>query len=90
MTSDRHSKVARPRVDPERTRASIRRLMGIYREISSVADEVSLIRCPYKDATSRCTANFDCRNQYFLPDRPGEQAICTGSDKLDYRKAWQL
>ena len=90
MTSDRQSKGARPSADPERARASIQRLMGIYREISAVADEVSLIRCPYKDAMSRCTANFDCRNQYFLPDRPGERAICTGSDKLDYRKAWQL
>ena len=90
MTSDPQGKATRPAVDPERARASIQRLMGIYREISAVADEVSLIRCPYKDAASRCTASFDCRNQHFLPNSPGEQAICTGSDKLDYRKAWQL
>ena len=90
MATNSKSNETRPAVDQERAQASIQRLMSIYSEISSVADEVSLVRCPYKDAASRCTASFDCRNQHFRPDHPGERAICTGSDKLDYRKAWQL
>ena len=77
------------RVDPERIRASFTRLMEIYRGISETADNVAIGRCPYKDARSRCTAKFDCRNQHFVPNKPGEPAICVGSDKLDYRKAWQ-
>lgn len=76
-------------VDPEAVRASIRRLMDIYRLISETADKASITRCPYKDARSRCTAKFKCRNQHWIPGKPGEAAICVGSDKLDYRKAWQ-
>ncbi len=76
-------------VDPESVRASLRRLMDIYRGISETADKASITRCPYKDARSRCTAKFACRNQYFVPNKPGEPAVCIGSDKLDYRKAWQ-
>ena len=75
-------------VDLERMRASFARLMDIYRDISGTADKVATGRCPYKDSRSRCTAKFECRNQYFVPGKPGELAICTGSDKLDYRKAW--
>ncbi len=77
-------------VDPEGVRASLTRLMNIYRDISDTADRVSTNRCPYKDSRSRCTAKFECRNQHFVSDKPGELAICTGSDKLDYRKAWQV
>ena len=77
-------------VDAEGVRASLTRLMDIYRSISETADKVAVRRCPYKDARSRCTAKFECRNQYFVPDKPGALAICRGSDKLDYRKAWQV
>ena len=76
-------------VDAEGVRASLTRLMDIYRSISETADKVAVRRCPYKDSRSRCTAKFECRNQYFVPDKPGALVICTGSDKLDYRKAWQ-
>ncbi len=76
--------------DPARARASTRRLMDIYNEMSRVADEVSLRRCPYKDARARCTANFGCRNQHYLPREPEGRPVCTGSDRLDYRKAWQV
>ena len=74
-------------VDPARVRQSLARLMEIYRGIAEKADEVSTHRCPYKNARARCTASFKCRNQYFtrLPD---DLPVCTGSDKLDYRKAW--
>ncbi len=79
-------------VDKERFRASIARLMEIYRGISDTANEVSRWRCPYKNAQDRCTASFGCRNQL----RPkgvkvlAELPICTGSDKLDYRSAWEV
>jgi hypothetical protein len=62
--------------------------MDIYRGIAEKADEVSTRRCPYKNAKARCTASFECRNQYFTRFA-GELPVCTGSDKLDYRKAWE-
>ena len=80
---------AAPAVDADRFRASIERLSEIYREIALKAEEVSRTRCPYKDASSRCTAKFGCRHQYFTKD-PAAQPVCTGSDKLDYRDAWEM
>ena len=76
------------RVDPERLKESLNRLFDIYRGISQTADELTKTRCPYKDARARCTANFGCRNQYFTKD-PSALPICAGSDKLDYRSAWE-
>ena len=44
-------------------------------------------RCPYKNVQDRCTAKFGCRNQDF--DVPQDELYkCLGSDKLDYRSAW--
>jgi hypothetical protein len=77
------------KVDPEAFRRSITRLMEIYRSMSAVADKSAITRCPYKDARSRCSAKFSCKNQYFIPGKPDEPAVCTGSDKLDYRYAWE-
>tara|TARA_B110000438_G_scaffold257782_1_gene266097 strand:+ start:1598 stop:1873 length:276 start_codon:yes stop_codon:yes gene_type:complete len=68
---------------------SLTRLYDIYKDISFNADEISKYRCPYKNAQSKCTANFQCRNQYFQKNDK-ELAICTGSDKLDYRSAWNV
>ena len=73
--------------DSARLRESMARLFDIYRDISEKADEVIAHRCPYKNAQSRCTASFGCRNQYFTKV-PRDLPICTGSDKLDYRSAW--
>ena len=73
----------------ERYRASLDRLYHISKDISKAVDAVSKWRCPYKNVQDRCTANFGCRNQ----DRtvpPGELYICTGSDDLDYRTAWEV
>jgi hypothetical protein len=78
-----------PAVDAERFKASIERLSEIYRDIALKAEEVTRTRCPYKDANSRCTALFGCRHQYFTKD-PGARPVCTGSDKLDYRDAWEM
>ena len=77
------------KVDADALRSSIDRLAEIYRDIAVKADEVTRTRCPYKDAKSRCTAMFGCRHQYFTKD-PNARPICTGSDKLDYRSAWDL
>jgi hypothetical protein len=75
--------------DKERFQSSMARLWEIYKDIGEVANEVSTWRCPYKSAQDRCTAKFGCRNQSFT-NVPGELAVCTGSDKLDYRTAWEV
>ena len=76
-------------LDQERYWASMARLGEIFRGIAGTADQVSTWRCPYKNAQDRCTANFGCRNQ----SRSGateDLPICTGSDDLDYRSAWEV
>ena len=63
-------------------------LSDIFRDMSDTVNVVSTWRCPYKNVQDRCTANFGCRNQ----DRTvptGQLFICTGSDNLDYRNAWE-
>jgi hypothetical protein len=76
-------------VDKRRYEASVTRLTGIFQDINDTAAEVSTWRCPYKNAQDRCTASFGCRNQdRSVPD--GERYICTSSDKLDYRSAWEV
>ena len=77
------------KVDRERYRASMERLHGIFTDISRTVNEVSTWRCPYKNAQDRCTARFGCRNQ-LRTNIVGELPICTGSDKLDYRSAWEV
>ncbi len=76
------------KVDKERYQASIARLEEIFQGISDTANEVSTWRCPYKNAQDRCTAGFRCRNQS-KTDIKDELSLCTGSDDLDYRTAWQ-
>ncbi len=76
------------KVDSKLYRRSVERLTEIFRGISETVNVVSTYRCPYKDAQDRCTAKFGCRNQdRRVPD--GELLICTGSDDLDYRSAWE-
>lgn len=77
------------KIDIARYQASIARLTDIFRNMSDTVSAVSQWRCPYKNVQDRCTAKFACRNQ----DRTvpaGELYICTGSDDLDYRGAWEL
>ena len=76
------------KVDPERYRRSVERLTEIFRGISETVNVVSTYRCPYKDVQDRCTAKFGCRNQDRTTPQ-GELYICTGSDDLDYRSAWE-
>ena len=76
-------------VDKKRYQASVARLYDIFGEMSNTVNEVSEWRCPYKNVEDRCTALFGCRNQ----DRSvpaGELYICTGSDDIDYRGAWEV
>ncbi|MSQ09362.1 MAG: hypothetical protein EXR57_03220 [Dehalococcoidia bacterium] len=94
MTSDSRQQPGVPvgahaPVDAERLRESLTRLYDIYQKIAEKADDSFNKRCPYKDARSRCTANFGCRNQFFPKDR-FERPVCSGSDKLDYRTSWDV
>jgi len=71
----------------EKALKSLDVLFDIFKDISTNADEVFKKRCPYKNAKSRCTAKFECKNQYNIK-KFGESPVCTGSDLLDYRPAW--
>ena len=75
--------------DKAKLKASMDRLWEIYRQIGETANLVSKWRCPYKDARDRCTARFGCRNQ---SRRAGSEGLplCTGSDDLNYRDAWEI
>ena len=75
-------------LDMERYRRSMARLHDIFQGISDTASDVSTRRCPYKNAHDRCTALFGCRNQKIEPKH--ELPLCTGSDDLDYRGAWEV
>ena len=75
--------------DKEGLQRSLSRLWEIYRDINETVNEVSRWRCPYKNKDDRCTARFGCRNQLYA-DGPDQLALCTGSDKLDYRSAWEV
>ena len=77
------------RVDKEKLQQSLDRLWEIYQDINDTVNDVSLWRCPYKNKDDRCTARFGCRNQSYVDGRD-QLALCTGSDKLDYRTAWEL
>ena len=77
------------RVDKERYEASLAHLTDIFKGMSETVGVVSTWRCPYKNVQDRCTAGFGCRNQdRSVPE--GELSICTGSDNLDYRPAWEV
>ena len=76
-------------VDRQRYEASVARLYDIFTDVSETVTEVSKWRCPYKNIHDQCTANFSCRNQNRnVPE--DELYKCTGSDRLDYRSAWEV
>ena len=75
------------KLDKKQYEASISRLSEIFSDISNTVNQVSTWRCPYKNVDDLCTANFKCRNQ--LKDTTDSHLpVCTGSDNLDYRYAW--
>ncbi len=77
------------KTDKEKLQRSLDRLWEIYRDIGQTANQVSQWRCPYKNKDDRCTARFGCRYQLYDNGRD-QPALCTGSDKLDYRSAWEV
>ena len=76
------------KINKDKFKKSIDNLMSIYQQISDSAIESSKWRCPYKNANNLCTANFGCKNQKKINQQP--LPVCTGSNKLDYRSAWEL
>ncbi|MBM3934072.1 MAG: hypothetical protein FJ319_07190 [SAR202 cluster bacterium] len=76
------------KIDKDQYQKSLDTLYEIFKSISDTTNEVSQWRCPYKNAKSRCTALFSCRNQHFTKV-PDDLPVCAGSDKLDYRGAWE-
>ena len=76
-------------IDKEKYSKSLAKLESIFRDMSSSVTDVSMWRCPYKNTQDRCTAKFGCRNQDF--DVPKDELYkWLGSDKLDYRSAWDI
>tara|TARA_B110000438_G_C15175559_1_gene377876 strand:- start:10 stop:282 length:273 start_codon:yes stop_codon:yes gene_type:complete len=73
--------------DINKAKKSLNSLFEIFSNISSSADDLMSRRCPYKNAKSRCTAKFECKNQHYI-NKFGEDPVCTGSNFLDYRSAW--
>ena len=73
----------------EKYYSSMKKLDSIFRDMSQTVNEVSKTRCPYKNVENKCTAKFGCRNQ----DRnvnPADLYVCTGSDSLNYKYAWEV
>ncbi len=68
---------------------SIKTLDSIFRNMSETINEVSKWRCPYKNVDSKCTAKFRCRNQN-RDVTENELYICTDSDTLNYKSAWEV
>jgi hypothetical protein len=76
------------RIDPEEYQKRLDRITEMLMQIAVHADELSRMRCPYKNRLGRCTAQFGCRNKR-KPPVTGELPVCSGDDKLDYRGAWE-
>jgi hypothetical protein len=63
------------------------RMTELFGAMIVTAGDQSTRRCPYKNRSDECTAQFGCRNQR-KPAVPGSLRLCAGDDKLDYRDAW--
>lgn len=75
-------------LDPEEIRRRLDRINEIFTGVVSHAEEVSRLRCPYRDRLDRCTALFRCRNQRADGADP-EVLFCGHDGVLDYRTAWE-
>ena len=76
------------KINPEEYQQRLDQISKLFADMVSHADELSTMRCPYKNRLDQCTAQFGCRNKR-KPLAPGELPVCASDDKLDYRKAWQ-
>ena len=75
------------KIDPKAYQERLDRMTQVLGEIVQHADKQALVRCPYKNRDSECTAKFGCQYQRKpAPDRALFQ--CSSDDKLDYRTAW--
>ncbi len=76
------------RIDEQEYRKRIEQISDLFSRMIQHADELSTVRCLYKNRFDECTAKFGCRNQG-KPTTPGGPLVCIGDDKLDYRSAWE-
>jgi len=76
------------KINPEEYQQRLHKISELFADMVTHADELSTMRCPYKNRFDQCTAQFGCRNKR-KPLVPGELPVCASDDKLDYRKAWQ-
>ena len=76
------------KIDPAEYQKRLDQLSEILIGIAQHADVTSLMRCPYKNRLSQCTAEFGCRNKRKNPE-PGQRPLCVSDDKIDYRPAWE-
>jgi hypothetical protein len=75
-------------LDPVAVRELYDRMSAIFADMMPVIVDQATRRCPYKDRSGRCTAQFGCRNQRHPPEGLGRR-VCVGDDRLDYRSAWE-
>lgn len=76
------------KIDREEYQKRLDRITEMFAGMVAHADELSTVRCPYKNRFDECTAQFGCRNQR-KPRPGGSLLMCGGDDKLNYRSAWE-
>jgi hypothetical protein len=76
------------KIDQEEYRKRLDQVTQLFASIMIHADNLSTLRCPYKNRFDQCTAQFGCRNKR-KPRVQGELPVCAGDDRLDYRSAWE-
>jgi hypothetical protein len=76
------------KIDAEDYQRRLDRIAELLAGMVVHADELSTMRCPYKNRLNQCTAQFGCRNKR-KASVPGQLPVCVSDDKLDYRGAWQ-
>ena len=76
------------KINPEEYQQRLHKISELFADMVTHADELSTMRCPYKNRFDQCTAQFGCRNKR-KPLAAGQLPVCISDDKLDYRKAWQ-
>lgn len=81
--------VLRPEpIDPAAAQASYERLFAVLSDMMTTVEELNTRRCPYRDRTDHCTAEFGCRNQR-RPDGRSGPRLCAGDEGIDHRSAWE-
>ena len=76
------------KIDPAAYRQRIDRVTEIFSYIAGRAENLSKLRCPYRDRLDRCTGKFRCRNQVPPPNEK-KMTTCSHGGGCDYRSAWE-